>query len=143
MGFYDSKYGVYNLSGRSKDMIIRGGENIQPTEIEDFYSGHPGIDDIYVVGVPSKRLGEEVCAYIRASQQLWFKLITYSLQLSDKSLTVDALKEHGITGLAKFKVPKYIAFVDEFPMTVTGKVKKFELREQALVDFPHLKAEIE
>ena len=53
------------------------------------------------------------------------------------------MKEHGITGLAKFKVPKYIAFVDEFPMTVTGKVKKFELREQALVDFPHLKAEIE
>ena len=65
MGFFDSKYQVYNLSGRSKDMIIRGGENIQPTEIEDFYSGHPGIDDIYVVGVPSKRLGEEVCAYIR------------------------------------------------------------------------------
>jgi len=128
MGFFDSKYGVYNLSGRSKDMIIRGGENIQPTEIEDFYSGHPGIDDIYVVGVPSKRLGEEVCAYVK---------------LSDKSLTVDALKQHGVTGLAKFKVPKYIAFVDEFPMTVTGKVKKFELREQALVDFPHLKAEIE
>ena len=67
MGFFDSKYGVYNLSGRSKDMIIRGGENIQPTEIEDFYSGHPGIDDIYVVGVPSKRLGEEVCAYVKAS----------------------------------------------------------------------------
>ena len=73
MGFFDSKYQVYNLSGRSKDMIIRGGENIQPTEIEDFYSGHPGIDDIYVVGVPSKRLGEEVCAYIRVRQIHSFK----------------------------------------------------------------------
>ena len=73
MGFFDSKYQVYNLSGRSKDMIIRGGENIQPTEIEDFYSGHPGIDDIYVVGVPSKRLGEEVCAYIRVREIYSFK----------------------------------------------------------------------
>ena len=73
MGFFDSKYQVYNLSGRSKDMIIRGGENIQPTEIEDFYSGHPGIDDIYVVGVPSKRLGEEVCAYIKVRRVIMFK----------------------------------------------------------------------
>ena len=65
MAYFDSKRQVYNIAGRSKDMIIRGGENIQPTEIEDFYSGHPDIDDIYVIGVPSKRLGEEVCAYVK------------------------------------------------------------------------------
>jgi len=118
--------GTYKISGRSKDMIIRGGENIQPTEIENYYNEFEGIDDVYVIGVPSKRLGEEVAAYIK---------------LKDETLTVEKVKEMGYEGLARFKVPKYIHFCTDFPKTVTGKVKKFELQKQALTDFPHLKDE--
>lgn len=117
------------MAGRSKDMIIRGGENIQPTEIENFISTLPSVQDCYVIGVPSRRLGEEVAAYIQLKE--------------NKNVTSDDIVEQCRKGLARFKVPKYIKFTQIWPTTVTGKIKKFILREQALHDFPTLKDEIE
>merc|ERR1711990_1426688 len=120
LAILDSEKDVYRIQGRSKDMIIRGGENIQPTEIENYYAQHDGVEDVYVIGVPSRRLGEEVAAYI---------------SLNDKNIKIEEMREFGLSGLSRYKVPKYFKFVSEFPKTVTGKIKKFELREMALVDF--------
>jgi fatty-acyl-CoA synthase len=104
--------------GRIKDMIIRGGENIYPKEIEEFLYTHPGIQDAQVVGVPDRKYGEEVCAWVKPRE---------GVELSPEEIRAFC-KKH----IAYFKVPRYIRLVDEFPMTVTGKVQKFKMREQML-----------
>jgi fatty-acyl-CoA synthase len=108
--------GYCRIVGRVKDMIIRGGENIYPREVEEFLLEHPKIVDVAVVGVPDDRYGEEVCAVVR---------------LKDGA-TCDAeeLRAYCEGQIAYFKIPRYVSIVDSFPMTVTGKVQKFILRDQ-------------
>ena len=110
--------GNFRITGRAKEMIIRGGENIYPREIEEFLHGHPAIADVYVVGVPDKRLGERVLAWIKVSDE--------------GHLTEEGVKEFCSGQIAHFKIPEYIRFVDEFPMTVTGKVQKFVMRAREI-----------
>jgi fatty-acyl-CoA synthase len=112
--------GYVNIVGRIKDMIIRGGENVYPREIEEFLYGHPEIVDVQVVGVPDPRYGEEIMAWVRLRQ--------------GATLSVEELREYCAGRIAHFKVPRYVRVVDEFPMTVTGKIQKYKLREQAIAD---------
>jgi fatty-acyl-CoA synthase len=107
--------GNCRITGRAKDMIIRGGENIYPREIEEFLYTHPSIADVQVVGLPDAKLGETVCAWIRLK--------------AGQSLNEQTLREYCRGRIAHFKVPQYIRFVDSFPMTVTGKIQKFKIRE--------------
>jgi fatty-acyl-CoA synthase len=107
--------GYVKIVGRLKDMIIRGGENIYPREIEEFLYAHPDISDVQVIGVPSERYGEEVMA--------WVKL------RDGATVTGEQLTEHCRGKISTFKIPRYWKFVDAFPMTVTGKVRKIEMRE--------------
>lgn len=107
--------GYLKIVGRSKDMIIRGGENIYPREIEEFLFTHPAVADVQVIGIPDSKYGEEVAA--------WVKLHP------DQVLTAEALAEYCKGRIAHFKVPRHFRFVEEFPMTVTGKVQKFRMRE--------------
>ena len=107
--------GYVNIVGRIKDMVIRGGENIYPREIEEFLYRHPGIQDVQVVGVPDARYGEELCAWIIAAP---------GKQVSEED--VHAFCKDRI---AHYKVPVHIRFVEEFPTTVTGKIQKFRIRE--------------
>ncbi len=108
--------GYCNIVGRVKDMIIRGGENIYPREIEEFLHQHPAIKDVAVFGVPDDRFGEQVAAWIQLRE--------------DASLTADEVRDHCKGQIAHFKVPAYVEFVEEFPMTVTGKIQKFVMRDQ-------------
>jgi fatty-acyl-CoA synthase len=108
--------GYCNIVGRIKDMIIRGGENIYPREVEEFLYRHPSITEVQVVGVPDKKYGEELCAVIVLRE--------------GANLTTDEVKEFCKGQIAHYKVPRYVKFVDALPMTVTGKIKKFALREQ-------------
>jgi fatty-acyl-CoA synthase len=110
--------GYVQIVGRLKDMVIRGGENVYPREIEEFLYTHPDVADVQVIGVPDERYGEEIMA--------WIKL------RGGASLTEEALQEFCRGNIAHFKVPRYVWFVDEFPMTVTGKIQKFVMREQAI-----------
>jgi fatty-acyl-CoA synthase len=110
--------GYCNIVGRIKDLVIRGGENVYPREIEEFLYTHPDVSDVSVVGVPDERFGEELCAFVIAKP--------------DASLTEDAVREFCRGSLAHFKVPRYVVFTDGFPMTVTGKVQKFKMREDAI-----------
>jgi fatty-acyl-CoA synthase len=110
--------GYLNIVGRSKDMVIRGGENVYPREIEEFLYTHEGIADVQVIGVPDEKYGEELCAWVIARP--------------DAALDEDAVREHCRGRLAHFKVPRYVIFADEFPMTVTGKVQKFKMREASV-----------
>jgi fatty-acyl-CoA synthase len=110
--------GYVRIVGRIKDMIIRGGENVYPREIEEFLYTHPAIADVQVVGVPDERYGEELMAWV--------------VLRPDGSLTEDDLKDFCRGQIAHFKIPRYIKFVDSFPMTVTGKVQKFKMRETAI-----------
>jgi fatty-acyl-CoA synthase len=110
--------GYLNIVGRIKDMVIRGGENIYPREVEEFLYGHPAIEDVQVIGVPDLRYGEELCA--------WVKLRPGS------ELTADQVKEYCSGKIAHFKVPRYVRFTGEFPMTVTGKVQKFKMRQTSI-----------
>ena len=112
--------GYFNIIGRIKDMIIRGGENLYPREIEEFLYTHPAVADAQVIGVPDERYGEELMA--------WIQLIPGS------ELTEDEIKDYCRGKIAHFKIPRYISFVTEFPMTVTGKVRKVEMREKAIAD---------
>ena len=112
------KAGYYKITGRLKDMIIRGGENIYPREIEEFLYTNPKVADVQVVGVPDLRLGEEVMAWIMLRQ--------------DQSSTEEEMREFCRSRIAHFKVPRYIKFVSEFPMTITGKIQKFRMREIAI-----------
>ena len=110
--------GYFKITGRIKDMIIRGGENIYPKEIEEFIYSHPAVSDVQVIGVPSERYGEEVmaCVILKEGAQL----------------TTDELKDFVRSSMAHHKVPSYIQFVKEFPMTASGKIQKFVMRENAL-----------
>ncbi len=110
--------GYCEIVGRSKDMVIRGGENIYPREVEDFLHTHPDIEDVQVVGVPDERYGEELCAWIR-------------LVDGAEPLDADAVREFAAGRLARFKIPRYVLVVEEFPMTVTGKVRKVAMREES------------
>jgi fatty-acyl-CoA synthase len=108
--------GYYKITGRLKDMVIRGGENIYPREIEEFLFIHPAVEQAAVVGVPDKKYGEELC--------VWIKL------KAGQSATADEIRDFCRANLAHYKVPRYIKFVDAFPQTVTGKIQKFKIREQ-------------
>ncbi len=107
--------GYVRITGRRKEMIIRGGENIYPREIEDFLFSHPKIAEVAVFGVPDERLGEQVAAWIQLH--------------SGQNATEDEIRDFCKDKIAYFKIPRYIRFVDEFPMTVTGKLQKFKMRE--------------
>ncbi|MEQ5801919.1 AMP-binding protein [Halomonas sp. H10-9-1] len=109
--------GYVAIVGRIKDMIIRGGENIYPREIEDFLYTHPAISDVQVIGVPDEKYGEEVMAWVKLTD--------------GESLDEETLKAFCKGKIAHYKVPRYVKFVDEFPMTVTGKIQKFKMREEA------------
>lgn len=112
--------GYLNIVGRIKDMIIRGGENVYPREIEEYLYRHPDVADVQVIGVPSERYGEEVMAWVKPRE--------------GSSSTEEDLREFCRDHIASFKIPRYWRFVDEFPMTVTGKVQKFKMRETAIAD---------
>ncbi|WP_027961048.1 AMP-binding protein [Halomonas halodenitrificans] len=109
--------GYVAIVGRIKDMIIRGGENIYPREIEDFLYTHPGVSDVQVIGVPDEKYGEEVMAWVKLTE--------------GQELSEDELKAFCKGKIAHYKVPRYVKFVDQFPMTVTGKIQKFKMREEA------------
>src|SRR5689334_21447233 len=111
--------GYCNIVGRIKDMVIRGGENVYPREIEEFLYTHPDIEDVQVVGVPDERYGEELCAWIRMRE-------------GAEPLDAAAVKQFATGRLAHYKIPRYVLLVDEFPMTVTGKVRKVEMREESV-----------
>jgi fatty-acyl-CoA synthase len=115
LGIMDDE-GYVSVVGRLKDMIIRGGENIYPREIEEFLFTHPKIQDAKVVGISDVKYGEEVCVWVQLKDQ----------QVLSEDEIRAFCKEH----IAYFKVPRYIRIVDDFPMTVTGKVQKFKMREQ-------------
>lgn len=110
--------GYCTIVGRIKDMVIRGGENIYPREIEEFLHGHPDIEDVQVVGVPDERYGEELCAWVR-------------MRAGAAPLDAEAVRAYATGRLAHYKIPRYVMVVDEFPMTVTGKVRKVEMREES------------
>ena len=110
--------GYVNIVGRIKDMIIRGGENLYPREIEEFLYTHPDVSDVQVIGVPDVKYGEELMAWVKVRE--------------GTTLTEDDLKEFCKGKIAHYKVPRYVKFTDEFPMTVTGKIQKFKMREQAV-----------
>ncbi|QSR28235.1 AMP-binding protein [Nocardioides aromaticivorans] len=110
--------GYCNIVGRIKDMVIRGGENIYPREIEEFLYTHPDVEDVQVVGVPDEKYGEELCAWVR-------------MRAGAEPLDAAAVKEFATGKLAHYKIPRYVMVVEEFPMTVTGKVRKVEMRERS------------
>ena len=112
--------GYYKITGRLKDMIIRGGENIYPREIEEFLYTHPQIDDVQVIGVPDERFGEEVMAWVRLKP--------------DADATEDSIRDYCRGKIAHYKVPRYVKLTDDFPMTVTGKIQKFLMREQSIAE---------
>ena len=109
--------GYYRITGRLRDMIIRGGENIYPKEIEDFLYTNPKISDVQVVGVPSEQYGEEICACIILKE--------------GETLTEDEVKAFVNKSMAKHKTPSYVLFMDTFPMTASGKIQKFRLKDRA------------
>lgn len=110
--------GYLNIVGRVKDMIIRGGENIYPAEIEAFLMRHPQIAEAQIIGLPDEFMGEEVCALVRLNP--------------GATVTADELREHCREGLSRHKIPKLFRFIEAFPLTASGKVKKFELRAQLI-----------
>jgi fatty-acyl-CoA synthase len=110
--------GYVNIVGRIKDMVIRGGENVYPREIEEFLYTHPDIIDAQVIGVPDEKYGEELMAWVRLRE--------------GASLDAAALREYCTGKLAHYKIPRYVHVVDEFPMTVTGKIRKVEMRAEAV-----------
>lgn len=109
--------GYCAIVGRIKDMVIRGGENIYPREIEEFLFTHPDIEDVQVIGVPDEKYGEELCAWLR-------------MRAGAEPLDAAAVKAFASGRLAHYKIPRYVVIADEFPMTVTGKIRKVEMREE-------------
>ncbi len=112
--------GYLNIVGRIKDMVIRGGENVYPREVEEFLYTHPDIEDVQVIGVPDARYGEELCA--------WVKL------RSGSALDAEQVRVFCTGKIAHYKIPRYVRVTDEFPMTVTGKVQKFKMREVSITE---------
>ncbi|GAB3306846.1 AMP-binding protein [Epidermidibacterium keratini] len=113
------EHGYVNIVGRLKDMVIRGGENLYPREIEEFLYTHPDIDDVQVVGVPDEKYGEELVAWIK-------------MRGDAEPLDADKVREFSNGKLAHYKIPKYVIIADEFPMTVTGKVRKVDMRQTSI-----------
>lgn len=113
--------GYYKITGRIKDMIIRGGENIYPKEIEEFLYTHENVKDVQVIGVPSRRYGEEIMACV--------------VLKDGQSTTEDEIKDFVRANMARHKIPSYVAFVDAFPMTASGKIQKYKLREWAVEQY--------
>jgi fatty-acyl-CoA synthase len=109
--------GYLQIVGRIKDMVIRGGENIYPREIEEFLYSHPDIEDVQVIGVPDERYGEELAAWVK-------------LRDGADPLDQSKVREFASGKLAHYKIPRYVLLVDEFPMTVTGKIRKVQMREE-------------
>jgi fatty-acyl-CoA synthase len=112
--------GYLNIAGRIKDMVIRGGENVYPREVEEFLYGHPAIEDVQVIGVPDAKYGEELCA--------WVKLRPGAV------LTQEDLRAYCAGKIAHYKIPRYLRVSDGFPMTVTGKVQKYKMREVSVTE---------
>jgi fatty-acyl-CoA synthase len=112
--------GYLEIVGRIKDMVIRGGENVYPREVEEFLYTHPDVADVQVIGVPDPRYGEEVMAWV---------VLREGAQTSP-----DTIRDFCRDRIAHYKVPRYVKFVDEFPMTVTGKIQKYKMREQAIAE---------
>jgi fatty-acyl-CoA synthase len=107
--------GYYKITGRLKDMIIRGGENVYPREVEEFLYTHPNVEEVQVIGVPDVTYGEEVAAWIKLK--------------AGQAATVDEIRDFCRGRIAHYKVPRHVRFVTAFPMTVTGKIQKFKMRE--------------
>jgi fatty-acyl-CoA synthase len=112
--------GYCNIVGRIKDMVIRGGENVYPREIEEFLYRHPKIQDVQVIGVPDPRYGEELCAWVRLRD--------------GEAATPEEIRAFCEGQIAHYKIPRYVKFVDAFPMTVTGKIQKFLMREETIAE---------
>ena len=112
--------GYVNIVGRIKDMVIRGGENVYPREVEEFLFTHPDIEDVQVIGVPDERYGEELMAWVRMRR--------------GADVDTESLREFCRGKIAHYKIPRYVKLVDEFPMTVTGKVQKFKMREESMAE---------
>ncbi|NNE94944.1 MAG: AMP-binding protein [Acidimicrobiales bacterium] len=112
--------GYVNIVGRIKDMVIRGGENVYPREIEEFLYSHPKIQDVQVIGVPDEKYGEEIMAWVQVAE--------------GQSLDAEEVREFCRGKIAHYKIPRYVQVTDEFPMTVTGKIQKFKLRDQAIAE---------
>jgi fatty-acyl-CoA synthase len=112
--------GYVEIVGRIKDLVIRGGENVYPREVEEFLYGHPAIADVQVIGVPDARYGEELMAWV--------------IRRDGADLDADGVRAFCQGQIAHYKVPRHIRFVDGFPMTVTGKVQKYKMREQAIAE---------
>ena len=110
--------GYFKVTGRLKDMIIRGGENLYPREIEEFYLTHPKVSDVQVVGVPDKRYGEEACAWI--------------ILKDGEEATIEDMIEYGNANMARHKVPRYFIFTPTFPMNAAGKILKYKMREESV-----------
>jgi len=110
--------GYCKITGRLKDMIIRGGENIYPREIEEFLYTHPKIKDVQIVGVPSKKYGEEVMAFIQMK--------------IGQTTTDEEIKNYCRDKIARYKIPRYVTFVESYPITASGKIQKYKLRELAI-----------
>ena len=108
--------GYCNIVGRIKDMVIRGGENIYPREIEEFLYRHPKIQDVQVIGVPDRKYGEELCAWVKLKAGV--------------EASADEIRDFCEGQIAHYKIPRYVKFVDSFPMTVTGKIQKYLMREE-------------
>jgi fatty-acyl-CoA synthase len=106
------------ITGRLKDMVIRGGENIYPREVEEFLYTHPAISDVQVIGVPDLKYGEELMAWVKLKP--------------GASATPEEIKAFCKGKIAHYKIPKYIKFVNDFPMTVTGKIQKYKMREESI-----------
>jgi fatty-acyl-CoA synthase len=112
--------GYCNIVGRLKDMVIRGGENIYPREVEEFLYRHPKVKDVQVIGVPDERYGEELCAWIKLHDGV--------------TATADEIRSFCRGQISHYKIPRHIKFVESFPMTVTGKIQKFVMREQMIAE---------
>jgi len=110
--------GYLNIVGRIKDMVIRGGENVYPREVEEFLYTHPDIEDVQVIGVPDARYGEELCAWVKVRP--------------GSTLSAEQVRKFCTGKIAHYKIPRYVRVTDEFPMTVTGKVQKFKMRETSV-----------
>jgi fatty-acyl-CoA synthase len=110
--------GYLNIVGRIKDLVIRGGENIYPREVEEFLYGHPQIEDVQVIGVPDEKYGEELCAWIRVR--------------GGAGLTAEDIRAYCTGKIAHYKIPRYVRLTTEFPMTVTGKIQKYKMRETSI-----------
>jgi fatty-acyl-CoA synthase len=121
--------GYYKITGRIKDMVIRGGENIYPREIEEFLFTHPAVEQASVVGVPDPKFGEELCAWIKLKSNY-----STTAESGKQPITDENIRQFCRSKLAKYKVPRYVKFVSAFPQTVTGKIQKFKIREAMCIE---------